>query len=148
MKTIRFKYLREIQATELDLQIYNDLTSTEEEADQLQEDHLREYDHPKNGWYCEASPIKIDTLKRIVEAVEATSATHVEIFNHCDHHGYYFYPVRIEVLDPKEERAIQLKKIEERERKIDARLAQLKEEQAACEQILSALDLERGLLSE
>ena len=140
MSTIRFKYLPEIQVTELDLQIYDDLTSTEKEADQLQDDHLREYDYPKNGWHREASPVKIDTLKKIVEAVEATCATHVEIFNHEDHHGYYFYPVRIEVLDPKEERAIELKRIKEREREIEARLVQLKREQEACERILADLN--------
>lgn len=148
MKTIRFKYLQEISETELDLKIYDDLTSTREEADLLQEDHTRVYDHPKIGWHREASPILISDLKQIVASIEATSATHVEIFNHEDHHGYYFYLVRIEVLDPADERAMQLKKIEEREREIDARLAQLKEEQAACERIRSALDLERGLLSE
>ena len=147
MKTIRFKYLQEISQTELDLQLYEDLTSTREEADLLQEDHLREYDHPKNGWHGEATPILISDLKRIVASIEATSATHVEIFNHCDHHGYYFYPVQIDVLDPKEEQAVQLKRIEEREREIDVRLAQLKEVQAACERLRSELDLERGQLS-
>ena len=40
-----------------------------------------------------------------------------------------------------------LRQIEEREREIDVRLAQLKEVQAACERLRSELDLERGQLS-
>jgi uncharacterized protein YlaN (UPF0358 family) len=147
MQTIRFKYLKEISRTELDLQLYGDLTPNPEAAELLQDDRQVER-VDEQSWSGEADALPIAELREIVDAIEDTQATHVEIFYHEDHHGYYFCPVRIEVLDGQEERRLQLRDIELRKQQMAVRLKQLKEEEAAAKRILADLEKRKSALNE
>jgi hypothetical protein len=40
------------------------------------------------GYYANSTPIKIDDMISILQSLKQKGSTHVQIEDHCDHHGY------------------------------------------------------------
>ena len=88
----------------------------------------------KGGYgYADATPVKIDDFIKLLQDLKGNGSTHIQIEDHCDHHGYEIsgYEIRIsnndeisEYITSHENR----KDKEERIRKLNAEINKIKNE--------------------
>ena len=86
MKTFVEKFISEESRTELDLQFPNY---------ELEEKNEVMIPHNKLN-FAEAPSIDIDDVIAILAKLKYAGANRVYIADHCDHHGYYFYGVKLQ----------------------------------------------------
>ena len=68
--------------SELDFVLYDDFGFSYDTHDQFNEIEKCK------GYYADATPIKIDDMIKILQSLKEKGATHVQLEDHCDHHGY------------------------------------------------------------
>jgi len=73
--------LKDDELSELDFVLQDEFKVNHEEDDDFN------VIEPKSG-YANATPVKIDTLIKFLTKWKTKGVTHVEINDHCDHHGY------------------------------------------------------------
>lgn len=85
MKTYAEKFIADVALTELDMDwpFYDGDTRNEVLI-------------PKSSLgFAESPSIHINRLIELLESMKEAGADRVYIHDHCDHHGYYFYGVKL-----------------------------------------------------
>lgn len=85
MKTYREKFIEKISRIELDLEHPRYTGDDKNEVIIPYEDIV----------FAEAPSINIDELIELLEELKQKGSNRVYIAQHCDHHGYYFYGVKL-----------------------------------------------------
>jgi tetraacyldisaccharide-1-P 4'-kinase len=141
-KIIKHTYLLEVDHTELDLDLYHELQPSDPEG--LQNEREKVYE--TNGehsyfWAGDATPIRIELVEDFVNKAREAGANYVEIQHHEDHHGYYLYGLKIELIsDQKEVDEIKLQQDREKQAELlRIELMQLDNERARVQHQLESL---------
>lgn len=87
--------------TDLDLEYYYDLDKEDENGDPIRIDI--ELSDETN--FTEVPPAKIDDVINGLIELKNNGSEYVYIADHCDHHGYYFYGIKLTEYVPKKESA-------------------------------------------
>jgi hypothetical protein len=89
--TLQEKLVGYFDITDIDLD-YNYSKEVDENGDKIRLD-IRQSDKVH---YCECPPAKIDEVIEQLTHLKNKGAEHVYIAEHVDHHGYYFYGIKLE----------------------------------------------------
>jgi hypothetical protein len=92
-KHITFKYLKEIEKSEIDIDTLQKIGGKnifEDGYERVIKNLSKEY-----GWEGESEPISISDLEKVIAKLKKTGANYVEIYPHGDHNGYVFYGLEI-----------------------------------------------------
>jgi hypothetical protein len=84
MKTFLEKFIEVKSVTELDL-----------DYPHYEGEERNEVLIPSNLSFVEAPSMDIDNVLEIVNSLKESGANRIYIADHCDHHGYYFYGVKL-----------------------------------------------------
>ncbi len=98
MEDLEIKITREHYISESTEQLSNLLTEEFATSDEVKS-HEYVYTSPIDKNECrltDTSMISIEALKKIINKIEATGATHVAIDYHCDHDEYDIYGFKVE----------------------------------------------------
>jgi len=91
---IRETVVTSVVIEDLDLVVIDEILG--ENPDGHDYDWEDNYDQAK--YWKENEHISIDMLLETVKKIKADGATHVQIVPHCDHRGYHFTGVKLEVM--------------------------------------------------
>lgn len=95
--TIKEKVVAQMEVSDLDLVIIDRLLGRNDEG------HDYEWvTVPHKFNWIDNDRIPIDLLQQTIDDLKSLGANHVRIEPHCDHHGYYFSGVNLEVMTKKE----------------------------------------------
>jgi hypothetical protein len=89
------KLVDKFDITDIDLE-YNYSEEVDENGDQIRIDIV----HSDDVYYSECPPAKIDEVIEQLIELKNKGAERVYISEHVDHHGYYFYGVKLEEYIP------------------------------------------------
>ena len=120
-----FKYLKEIELSELDMDaVHHVLGKNAYEEPGFQKIFIplnKEY-----GYEMETERISIEVLEKTIAKLKKAGANYMEIMHHSDHNGYVFYG--IEVRKSTQEEIDEEKRKEIAKERIDKRLEELQSE--------------------
>lgn len=105
MKIIKETIIKQIELSELDFVVQDELLG--ENPDGHDYDFMFD-DSSEEIYWNEGDYIPIQTLLNTVHKLKEHGVTHVQVYPHCDHHGYYFTGSKLEVVSGEE--TIELKK--------------------------------------
>lgn len=102
--------IKQIEVSDLDEIVDVQLFGKHPDGDCWDYDMVYDTSHVywKNG-----AQIPIEMLLETIEKLKGEGATHVQIYSHFDHHGYYFTGVKLEMIskeDAKERKKLMLEK--------------------------------------
>lgn len=85
------------EQSDLDFELYEEFgydSETSDEFVKITKDDGDEY-------YAEAYPIRVDKLIEVLGELKKKGVTHVQLEDHCDHHGYLIsgYEIRLSTTD-------------------------------------------------
>ena len=105
MKTIKETIIKQIEFDELDFVVQDQLLGENPNG------HDYDFHHDKTQMYWnEGDYIPIEMLQKAIDELKNEGVTHIQIYPHGDHHGYYITGVKLEVVD--DETAKELKENE------------------------------------
>lgn len=93
MKYIKKVYLKEIEASDLDLENVDNVLGNNPDGHDYK--LLTNINHNQHYWAGGAQEINIDKLIEILSKLKESGANYVEMLNHVDHHGYVFYGIEM-----------------------------------------------------
>ena len=88
------KYLTELEESELDMSNLDKVFGGDKWSEEGY-DTIRISRNEQFSYEGEAEPISIELLEKVIAKIKKTGATHMEIVNHGDHHGYVFLGLEI-----------------------------------------------------
>lgn len=112
--------IKTIDLTELDFIVQDELMG--ENPDGHDYDHIcvdTERSYWKDGDHC-----SIDMFMEKLQELKDAGATHVQVCQHCDHHGYYLTGSILEVASKEEAHELRVKRLQEK-----IKLAEAQQEQ-------------------
>ena len=109
MKVIKEFVIGQTGLTELDFVVQDELLGENPDGHDYGEDYvwIGDDSNPSQYWK-EGDHCPIDLLLKTINDFKAKGATHIQICQHGDHHGYYLTGSKMEVVS--EEKGIELRK--------------------------------------
>lgn len=90
--------LKSVEESELDFELHGEFGYTLKHSDE----DFEFYIIPKNPPKLLTDELKIETLENLIQDFKGLGATHIRIVDHCNHHGYLFEALKIELSTPEE----------------------------------------------
>jgi len=106
---IKETVVAQVDKTELDLIVVDELLGSNPDG----HDYDWVYDEESNiRYWREGAYISVEMLQGVIDDLKVFGTTHVQIYHHGDHFGYYFTGVKLEVMDDEEMQKRKKKQLE------------------------------------
>ena len=103
---IKETVVAQVDKTDLDLVVEDDLLGVNPEGHEC--DWVYD-DYSNIRYWREGNYISVEMLQGVINDLKVFGTTHVQIYHHGDHRGYYFTGVKLEVMN--DEELLQRKKL-------------------------------------